>query len=88
MTSLSQKTYAERASVHPNLVARRFFETAGAKQSNLIVSADFTSTEALLHCADSKYPTQLSLCPGPKSDLDRSIGPFHGSVEDSCRPDP
>lgn len=63
MTSLSQKTYAERASVHPNLVARRFFETTEAKQSNLIVSADFTTTEALLHCADSKYPSDPEFWP-------------------------
>lgn len=55
MTSYSQKTYAQRASLHPNEVARRFFETAEAKKSNLIVSADLGSTAELLQCADGNY---------------------------------
>ena len=54
MSSLSSLSYGERASKHQHPVAKRFFETAEAKKSNLIVSADFTTTEELLKCADSK----------------------------------
>jgi len=56
MTSSSNSTYAERAAKHKHPVARRIFETAEAKQSNLIVSADFSSTAELLHCADTLGP--------------------------------
>ena len=54
MSSLSKLSYGERARKHQHPVAKRFFETAEAKQSNLIVSADFSTTEELLKCADSK----------------------------------
>ncbi|ORY70269.1 Orotidine 5'-phosphate decarboxylase [Pseudomassariella vexata] len=49
-------TYGQRAAQHPNPVARRLFEIAKAKQSNLVVSADLTGTESLLKCADSLGP--------------------------------
>ena len=55
MSSLSKLSYGERASRHQHPVAKRFFQTAEAKQSNLIVSADFNTTGELLKCADSKY---------------------------------
>ena len=55
MSSLSRLSYGERASKHQHPVAKRLFETAEAKKSNLIVSADFTTTKDLLECADSKY---------------------------------
>ena len=55
MSSLTRLSYGERADKHQHPVAKRFFETAEAKKSNLIVSADFTTTKELIECADSKY---------------------------------
>ena len=52
MSSKSQLTYAARASSHPNPLARRLFEVAEAKKSNVTVSADVTTTKELLDLAD------------------------------------
>lgn len=54
MTSLSTLPYSERAARHPHPVARLFLETAEAKKSNLIVSADLMTSAELLKCADGK----------------------------------
>lgn len=62
MSSLSRLSYGERAGKHQHPVARRFFETAEAKKLNLVVSADFTTTEELLKCADSKYQYLVQDC--------------------------
>ncbi|KAF2001248.1 orotidine 5'-phosphate decarboxylase [Amniculicola lignicola CBS 123094] len=56
MASLSSFSYTERASRRPHPVARRFLETAETKQSNLIISADLTTTVELLKCADKLGP--------------------------------
>ena len=55
MASKSSLTYAARAKQHPNLVARRLFELAEEKKSNVVVSADLTTTKELLYLADRKY---------------------------------
>ena len=55
MTSKSTYTYGARAEVYPNLVAKRLFETAEAKKSNIVVSADLTTTKELLDLAHRKY---------------------------------
>ena len=52
MSSLSNLSYGESAARHQHPVAKRFFEIAEAKKSNLIVSADFSTTEELLKSAD------------------------------------
>ncbi|PKX99721.1 Orotidine 5'-phosphate decarboxylase [Aspergillus campestris IBT 28561] len=46
MSSKSQLTYTARASKHPNALARRLFEIAEAKKSNVTVSADVTTTKS------------------------------------------
>lgn len=53
MSSKSQLTYGDRARNHPNPLARKLFEVAEAKKSNVTVSADVTTTEELLNLADS-----------------------------------
>lgn len=52
MSSKSQLTYAVRAESHPNPLARRLFQVAEAKKSNVTVSADVTTTKELLDLAD------------------------------------
>lgn len=52
MSSKSQLTYGARASKHPNPLAKRLFEIAEAKKTNVTVSADVTTTRELLDLAD------------------------------------
>lgn len=52
MSSRSQLTYGARASNHPNPLARKLFQVAEAKKSNVTVSADVTTTRELLDLAD------------------------------------
>ncbi|KAF2807007.1 orotidine 5'-phosphate decarboxylase [Mytilinidion resinicola] len=51
MASSSSLSYSNRAAKHQHPVTKRFFETADAEKSNLIVSADLTTTAELLDCA-------------------------------------
>ncbi|KAK8042848.1 orotidine 5'-phosphate decarboxylase [Apiospora phragmitis] len=55
-TPHSQRSYQERALHHPHPVARRLFQIAESKKSNLVISADFTDIKALLACADKLGP--------------------------------
>jgi orotidine-5'-phosphate decarboxylase len=52
MSSKSQLTYGVRAESHPNPLARRLFQVAEAKKSNVTISADVTTTKELLDLAD------------------------------------
>lgn len=52
MSSKSQLTYSARASNHPNALAKRLFQIAEAKKTNVTVSADVTTTKELLELAD------------------------------------
>lgn len=61
MSSKSQLTYTARASKHPNALAKRLFEIAEAKKTNVTVSADVTTTKELLDLADRR-PTRYSAC--------------------------
>ena len=53
MTSKSFLAYSKRALTHENPVAKRLFEIAEEKKSNIVVSADVTTTTELLAIADS-----------------------------------
>jgi orotidine-5'-phosphate decarboxylase len=52
MSSKSQLTYGARAQSHPNPLARKLFQVAEEKKSNVTVSADVTTTKELLDLAD------------------------------------
>lgn len=52
MASKSSLTYSERAQRHSNPVAKRLFEIAEEKSTNVVVSADLTTSAELLHMAD------------------------------------
>lgn len=52
MSSKSQLTYSARASNHPNALAKRLFQIAETKKTNVTVSADVTTTKELLDLAD------------------------------------
>lgn len=52
MSSKSQLTYNARANNHPNTLAKKLFEIAEAKKTNITVSADVTTTKELLDLAD------------------------------------
>jgi orotidine-5'-phosphate decarboxylase len=54
MASKSSLSFGERAQGHSSPVAKRLFEIAEEKMTNVVVSADLTTTEALLDIADSK----------------------------------
>lgn len=55
MSSKSQLSYKARASNHPNVLSRKLFEIAEAKQTNVTVSADVTTTKELLDLADRTH---------------------------------
>ncbi|WEW57872.1 orotidine 5'-phosphate decarboxylase [Emydomyces testavorans] len=61
MASKSQIPYEDRARNHPNPLARRLFQIAVDKQSNLVVSADITTTNGLLDLADRLGPYMVVL---------------------------
>ncbi len=54
MASKSHLPYALRAKNHPNIMARKLFQLADAKKSNVVVSADVTTAQELLDLADSE----------------------------------
>ena len=53
MTSKSSLSYAARAERHDNPIAVKLFQIAEAKKSNVVISADLTTTDELLEIADS-----------------------------------
>lgn len=53
MASKLSLPYEDRARNHPNPLARRLFQIASEKQSNVVVSADVTTTQELLDLSDS-----------------------------------
>lgn len=55
MSSKSQLTYGARAQSHPNPLARKLFQVAEEKKSNVTVSADVTTTKELLDLADRTW---------------------------------
>ncbi|KAK2855642.1 orotidine 5'-phosphate decarboxylase [Arthroderma sp. PD_2] len=61
MASRSQSSYGDRAKAHPNPLARRLFEIAVQKQSNVVVSADVTTTKELLDLAERLGPYMVVL---------------------------
>ncbi|KAF3918620.1 hypothetical protein AA313_de0203735 [Arthrobotrys entomopaga] len=56
MASKSKLSYGERAKQHPHPVARRLFEIAESKKTNVVVSADLTTSKELLDIADKLGP--------------------------------
>jgi orotidine-5'-phosphate decarboxylase len=54
MTTKSSASYGERAKNHPNALAKRLFEIAESKQTNITVSADLTTTKELLSIAEGR----------------------------------
>jgi orotidine-5'-phosphate decarboxylase len=52
MSSKSKLTYGARAQSHPNPLARKLFQVAEEKKSNVTISADVTTTKELLDLAD------------------------------------
>ena len=53
MTSKSSLSYTARAEHHDNPIAVKLFQIAEAKKSNVVISADLTTTDELLEIADS-----------------------------------
>lgn len=58
MASKSTASYAQRAATHSNALVKRLFGIAERKQTNIVLSADLTTTKDLLAIADSKSSTQ------------------------------
>ncbi|ETN37384.1 orotidine 5'-phosphate decarboxylase [Cyphellophora europaea CBS 101466] len=56
MSSKSKQSFAQRAKAHPNVLAKRLFEIAERKQTNIVLSADLTTTGELLKIADDLGP--------------------------------
>lgn len=54
MASKSNISYAERARRHDHPVVRKLFGIAESKKSNLVISADLTTTRELLELADGR----------------------------------
>jgi len=55
MTSKSSLPYHLRAQQHSNPIARKLFEIAELKKTNLVLSADLTTTEELCNVANGTY---------------------------------
>jgi len=56
MASRSLVTYGERASSHPSPLVRELFRIAESKKTNVVLSADLTTTVSLLDMADRLGP--------------------------------
>lgn len=54
MASKSTSLFPQRASSHPNALVRRLFNIAEKKKTNIVLSADLTTTKDLLDIANSK----------------------------------
>ena len=54
MASQSTSSFAERSKRHAHPLARKLFNIAERKKSNVVLSADLTTTKDLLAIADSK----------------------------------
>lgn len=59
MASRSNVPFAKRAEQHKHPLAKRLFLLAEKKHSNVVLSADLTSTKALLELADSAFCSLL-----------------------------
>lgn len=55
MSSLSNLTYEVRASKHRNPLAQRLFRIAEQKKSNVVISADVTTSKDLLDLAEGVH---------------------------------
>ena len=60
MASKDTLPYGQRAAKHPNPLARKLFEIADRKKTNLVLAADVDTSKELLAMADSKYPNLKS----------------------------
>jgi hypothetical protein len=67
MTTKSSASYGDRAKSHPNALARRLFEIAETKQTNITVSADLTTTRELLSIAEGRIPFVQLFCLFPSA---------------------
>jgi orotidine-5'-phosphate decarboxylase len=56
MSSKSRLSFAERASKHQNPLAKKLFEIAERKKTNVVLSADLRTTKELLEIVDSRSP--------------------------------
>lgn len=87
MASKSNLPFGKRGEIHKHPVTKRLFQIAESKQSNLVISADFTDSKSLLKCADGKsikrVATNRLLTP-----LNSRIGPVHRRLQDPYRPTP
>jgi orotidine-5'-phosphate decarboxylase len=54
MASRSNLSYAQRAARHPNPLVKKLFAIAERKNTNVVLSADLTTTKELLAIADGK----------------------------------
>ena len=57
MASKSSETFAERAEKHSNDLVKKLFAIAERKETNIVLSADLTTTHELLDIADRKCAT-------------------------------
>lgn len=58
MASQSEITFAKRAEQHRHPLARKLFLLAEEKESNIVLSADVTTTQELLQLADCMDMTE------------------------------
>ena len=63
MSSKSSLRYEERAKTHSSPLARRLFDIASTKKTNVTVSADVATTKELLALADCKFAALILLPP-------------------------
>lgn len=56
MASKSTLSFGQRATNHPNALVKRLFNIAEKKKTNIVLSADLTTTKDLLEIANSKSP--------------------------------
>jgi orotidine-5'-phosphate decarboxylase len=54
MASKNTLSFSQRASNHPNALVKRLFKIAEQKETNIVLSADLTTTKDLLEIADSE----------------------------------
>ncbi len=60
MSTKSTIAFGQRAEAHGHLLAKKLLQIAESKKTNVIVSADLTSTQELLKLADGEIEPILN----------------------------
>ena len=83
MASRSTRSFAERSKQHSHPLARGLFDIAERKKTNIVLSADLTTTAELLDITNGKYVSVVLDLRRPLSYLGRWTRLWHIRVSNN-----